>query len=257
MSGRSGRCPRPSGDFPLREPQEPQSCIPDSWSMSMSARKIAATNGSEALAGRLAGEAVIGIARAWRLTAAPWVRISIRPGTAGDPLFERGDPSRDGLSPRHGAAIRSRRNGCADWWQLFGSPQLDAVIKEAISNNPGLEAARASLRASQNDVRSGYGIFYPSAMRRPPPRESDSALQSVRREDSLQCVQPLHALDIGQLCTRYLWRPAAAGRGAARQGRCGSCRPNGPRISRWWRTSSIPSLRKPPIAPRSRRRANH
>jgi NodT family efflux transporter outer membrane factor (OMF) lipoprotein len=51
----------------------------------------------------------------------------------------------------------------ADWWQLFRSPQLDAVIKEAISNNPGLEAARANLRASQNDVRSGYGIFFPSA----------------------------------------------------------------------------------------------
>ncbi|MGO9514681.1 MAG: efflux transporter outer membrane subunit [Steroidobacteraceae bacterium] len=50
----------------------------------------------------------------------------------------------------------------ADWWRLFRSPQLDAVIKEAIAGNPGLDAAQASLRASQNNLRSGYGIFYPS-----------------------------------------------------------------------------------------------
>ena len=50
----------------------------------------------------------------------------------------------------------------ADWWALFRSPQLDAVIKEAIGNNPGLAAAEANLHASQNDLRSGYGIFYPA-----------------------------------------------------------------------------------------------
>jgi len=50
----------------------------------------------------------------------------------------------------------------ADWWRLFRSPQLDAVIKEGIAGNPGLDAAQASLRASQNNLRSGYGIFFPS-----------------------------------------------------------------------------------------------
>jgi len=49
----------------------------------------------------------------------------------------------------------------ADWWRLFKSPKLDAVIMEAIANNPGLEAAEANLRQSQNNLRSGYGIFYP------------------------------------------------------------------------------------------------
>ncbi len=50
----------------------------------------------------------------------------------------------------------------ADWWRLFQSTQLDAVVGEAIAHNPGLHAAQASLRASQNNLRSGYGIFYPS-----------------------------------------------------------------------------------------------
>jgi NodT family efflux transporter outer membrane factor (OMF) lipoprotein len=50
----------------------------------------------------------------------------------------------------------------ADWWRLFQSVNLDAVITEGIANNPGLDAAEASLKASQNNLRSGYGIFFPS-----------------------------------------------------------------------------------------------
>ena len=50
----------------------------------------------------------------------------------------------------------------ADWWRLFQSPQLEAVIREALTHNPGLAAAQASLRASQDNLRSGYGIFFPS-----------------------------------------------------------------------------------------------
>ena len=50
----------------------------------------------------------------------------------------------------------------ADWWRLFQCPQLDAVIREARAQNPGLAAAQASLRASQDNLRSGYGIFFPS-----------------------------------------------------------------------------------------------
>ena len=49
----------------------------------------------------------------------------------------------------------------ADWWRLFKSPKLDAWIAEAIAHNPGIEAAQASLRQSQDNLRSGYGIFYP------------------------------------------------------------------------------------------------
>jgi NodT family efflux transporter outer membrane factor (OMF) lipoprotein len=49
----------------------------------------------------------------------------------------------------------------ADWWRLFNSSKLDAVIKEAIANNPNLQAAQASLRQSQENLRAGYGIFFP------------------------------------------------------------------------------------------------
>lgn len=50
----------------------------------------------------------------------------------------------------------------ADWWRLFHSAPLDAIIAEGIARNPGLEAAQASLRSSRDQWRSGYGIFFPS-----------------------------------------------------------------------------------------------
>ena len=63
----------------------------------------------------------------------------------------------DGKAQRfeHGAGI------VQEWWRLFNSPKLDAVVKEAIANNPSLQAAQASLRQSQENLRAGYGIFFP------------------------------------------------------------------------------------------------
>ncbi len=49
----------------------------------------------------------------------------------------------------------------SDWWRLFGSPQLDAVVWQAVTNNPTLQAAESSLHQSQDNLRAGYGVFYP------------------------------------------------------------------------------------------------
>jgi len=49
----------------------------------------------------------------------------------------------------------------ADWWKLFGSAQLDAEVQKAIANNPTLQASEASLRQSQDNMRAGYGVFFP------------------------------------------------------------------------------------------------
>jgi NodT family efflux transporter outer membrane factor (OMF) lipoprotein len=50
----------------------------------------------------------------------------------------------------------------ADWWRLFNAPKLGPIITEAIANNATLQAAEASLRESQYNLRAGYGVFYPS-----------------------------------------------------------------------------------------------
>jgi NodT family efflux transporter outer membrane factor (OMF) lipoprotein len=49
----------------------------------------------------------------------------------------------------------------ADWWRLFNSVQLDAVVRQAIANNQTLQASEESLRQSQDNLRAGYGLFFP------------------------------------------------------------------------------------------------
>jgi NodT family efflux transporter outer membrane factor (OMF) lipoprotein len=49
----------------------------------------------------------------------------------------------------------------ADWWRMFKSDQLDAVVAQAIAHNQTLQAAEATLRQSQDNLRAGYGVFFP------------------------------------------------------------------------------------------------
>ena len=65
--------------------------------------------------------------------------------------------------PADGKAQLFEQGGsiAADWWRLFNSSKLDVVIKDAIAGNPTLQAAQASLRQSQDNLRAGYGVFYP------------------------------------------------------------------------------------------------
>lgn len=48
-----------------------------------------------------------------------------------------------------------------DWWRLFGSPELDRAMQAALANNPTLQSAQAALRQSRENLRAGYGVFFP------------------------------------------------------------------------------------------------
>ena len=118
--------------------------------------------------------------RAWPLSsrlahrACGFALLGMVSGCAVGPNFHRPDPPpvshyANGTDPAVTAAVDGIAQRfspgaevAADWWRLFGSSALDAVIAEAVASNPGLDAAQASLRASQNSLRSGYGIFYPA-----------------------------------------------------------------------------------------------
>jgi NodT family efflux transporter outer membrane factor (OMF) lipoprotein len=49
----------------------------------------------------------------------------------------------------------------ADWWRLFKSAQLDEIVAQAIANNRTVQASEATLRQSQDNLRAGYGVFFP------------------------------------------------------------------------------------------------
>ncbi len=50
----------------------------------------------------------------------------------------------------------------AEWWKLFQSPQIDALIKRAFKTNPDIEAAQAALRQAQEYTAAQQGFFYPT-----------------------------------------------------------------------------------------------
>lgn len=49
-----------------------------------------------------------------------------------------------------------------EWWTLFGSTQLNALIERALKANPGIEAAKAALRQAQELVYAQQGYYYPT-----------------------------------------------------------------------------------------------
>jgi len=49
----------------------------------------------------------------------------------------------------------------AQWWHEFGSPDLDALVAEALHANPNVKAAEAALRQAQENVAAGRGAYFP------------------------------------------------------------------------------------------------
>ncbi len=51
----------------------------------------------------------------------------------------------------------------AEWWSLYRSPELDALIKQALKRNPTLASADATLRAAQENANAVFGsLLFPS-----------------------------------------------------------------------------------------------
>jgi NodT family efflux transporter outer membrane factor (OMF) lipoprotein len=49
----------------------------------------------------------------------------------------------------------------SDWWSLFHSRPLNALIEQALANNPNLKAAQAALLAAHENVRAQHGAYAP------------------------------------------------------------------------------------------------
>jgi NodT family efflux transporter outer membrane factor (OMF) lipoprotein len=50
----------------------------------------------------------------------------------------------------------------AQWWTLFRSPALDALIKRAFAANATIDSAVAALKEAQENVYAQRGLFYPT-----------------------------------------------------------------------------------------------
>jgi NodT family efflux transporter outer membrane factor (OMF) lipoprotein len=85
------------------------------------------------------------------------------PATAGyapSPL-----PESSASAPIHGGEVQrliSDRDIPFEWWQLFQSPALNALVAQAFNANPTIPAAHAALAQAQELVRAQRGLYYPS-----------------------------------------------------------------------------------------------
>jgi NodT family efflux transporter outer membrane factor (OMF) lipoprotein len=50
----------------------------------------------------------------------------------------------------------------AEWWTLFRSKSLDALLTKAVAANPDLQAAEATLRQAQESEAAGDSVLFPS-----------------------------------------------------------------------------------------------
>lgn len=50
----------------------------------------------------------------------------------------------------------------AQWWTAYGSPRINALVEQALSRNPNVEAGVANLKAAQEIVNAQRGLFYPA-----------------------------------------------------------------------------------------------
>jgi NodT family efflux transporter outer membrane factor (OMF) lipoprotein len=48
-----------------------------------------------------------------------------------------------------------------EWWKLFHSPPLNALVEQALKGNPNITAARAALRQAHETVLAQRGDYYP------------------------------------------------------------------------------------------------
>lgn len=74
-----------------------------------------------------------------------------------------GDPTKTIKAAGVEQHFNSNADVPADWWQMFGSADLNKMMTDAFAANPTVQAAEATLRVSQDNLRAGNGVFYPQA----------------------------------------------------------------------------------------------
>ncbi len=70
----------------------------------------------------------------------------------------------------------------AQWWTLFHSPALNALIEQALVHNPDLKAAQAALAVARENTRAGRGAYYPSV---------SAGLSASREQDPPGALAPV------------------------------------------------------------------
>src|SRR5712691_7654417 len=78
---------------------------------------------------------------------------------------EKPQPEQTEAAPVRGGEAQRFEAGAkisAEWWTLFGSSELDELMRTALSGHPTLAAAQAALRQAEENLNAQYAVLYPS-----------------------------------------------------------------------------------------------
>ena len=91
-----------------------------------------------------------------------------------------------------------------EWWTLFRSRPLKAVMERALKNNPDLMAAQAALRVARENTAAGRGAFYPSVDGSFSATRQKSAISSPPSDPATPATTgPIFNLFTGQVSVSY------------------------------------------------------
>jgi NodT family efflux transporter outer membrane factor (OMF) lipoprotein len=88
------------------------------------------------------------------------------------------------------------------WWTLFQSPPLNALIDQALDANPSLQAAQAALRQAWENVYAGQGAFFPVVAANFSPSRNKTATGALSPASA--SGNPFYALYTGQVSVSYV-----------------------------------------------------
>ena len=89
----------------------------------------------------------------------------------------------------------------AEWWTLFHSPAIDALVKQALAANPTLAAAKASLRQAHELTSAQRTAFFPTLTGDLTQVRGKNAQSSIA--PPTQLVDPYYSLYTAQLSLSY------------------------------------------------------
>jgi len=105
------------------------------------------------------------------------------PPAAGAYLPEPLPPQTTATAGPDGAAQRflAGSDVAPQWWRAFGSPELDALIRDALTANPSVEAAKATLRQALETAAAQRGSYWP---------QLQAGLAASRQENATGVLAP-------------------------------------------------------------------
>src|SRR6202041_1407975 len=69
------------------------------------------------------------------------------------------DPDAGSAAPRQTIALGDK--GTGGWWTLFRSPDLDGLVRQAVTGSPTLDSAKARLSEAREGVIEARSALYP------------------------------------------------------------------------------------------------